>query len=189
MKVLIIPEDPTLDQYILKPVVERVLQELGRRARVEVLWDPRLRGIHDALDADTVAGIVDDNPMVDLFLLMIDRDCNRFGNQAKALARQSEHPQRLLVCLAIEEVEVWMLALFRDGLTFSWSEVRKECDPKERFALPFLQQRDWSGLIGGGRKRAMRGLGKQWAGLTKVCPEIGALSEAVDRWLRTRQQD
>ena len=40
MKVLIIAEDPTLDQYILKPIVERILLAgaaacLSRNRRVE----------------------------------------------------------------------------------------------------------------------------------------------------------
>ncbi len=30
MKVLIIPEDPSLDKYILKPIVERIFQDLER---------------------------------------------------------------------------------------------------------------------------------------------------------------
>ena len=29
MKILVIPEDPMLDQYILKPVVERLFADLG----------------------------------------------------------------------------------------------------------------------------------------------------------------
>jgi hypothetical protein len=40
-RVLVIPEDPTHDQYILKPVVEAMFRSLGKpNARVEVLKDP-----------------------------------------------------------------------------------------------------------------------------------------------------
>jgi hypothetical protein len=184
MKVLIIPEDPTLDQHILKPIVERTLADLGRSARVFVLQDPHLRGIQDALDADQVTTIIRDNPMIDLFLLIADRDCDRFGNTAKAAARQHDHPEKLIACLAVEEVEVWMLALHRGQLEASWNEVRAECDPKERFARPFLDECGWSGLVGRGRKRAMRDLGRQWTGLVKVCPEIAELKEGIDLWLQ-----
>lgn len=67
MKVLIIPEDPTHDRFVLKPVVERLFEDLGRAARVEVLAEPHLRGVDQALDRETVQGIVADNPMIDLY--------------------------------------------------------------------------------------------------------------------------
>lgn len=137
MKVLIIPEDPKLDQYILRPVVERMMADLGVAARVEVLWDPRLRSVSQALDPATVRKIVAANRMVDLFLLMVDRDCES-DRAARARTREDEHPGRLLATLAIEEVEVWMLALHRDVLPSAWQDIRRECHPKERFAHPLL---------------------------------------------------
>ncbi|MEX1361880.1 MAG: hypothetical protein AB1Z98_02070, partial [Nannocystaceae bacterium] len=113
MKVLVIPEDPTLDQYVLKPIIERMLADHGLKARVDALRDPHLRGVAQALDSTIVAEIIRDNPMQDLFVLMVDRDCDRLGNSTKAAARVAEHEGRLLACLAHQEVEVWMLALHR----------------------------------------------------------------------------
>jgi hypothetical protein len=49
VKILVIPEDPMLDQYILKPVVERLFADLGLAVRINVLWNPRLRGVNQAL--------------------------------------------------------------------------------------------------------------------------------------------
>lgn len=186
MKVLIIPEDPTLDQHILKPIVERIFTDHGLKARVEVLRDPHLRGVDQALARDIVAGIIRDNPMEDLFILMVDRDCDRLGNSTKAATRLAEHPGRLLVCLACQEVEVWMLALHRKEIDASWSTVRDECDPKERFADPFIASRGWSALVGRGRKRAMRELGAAWPGLLQVCPELGELHGQIGRWASAR---
>jgi hypothetical protein len=182
VKVLIIPEDPTYDAYILGPVIERMFSELGRAARIEVLRDPHLRGVDQALDRETVDSIVRENPMVDLFLLVVDRDCDRRGNSARAGGRESEHPDALLACLAIEEVEVWMLALHPAGSDASWQAIRDECDPKERFAAPFLSQLGRSGP-GGGRKRAMRELGRNWSRLKQLCPEIAELQTRVEAWL------
>ena len=45
MRVLIIPEDPTLDQHVVKPVVQRIFSDLGRTARVDVLTDPHRQGM------------------------------------------------------------------------------------------------------------------------------------------------
>ncbi|MEW6281593.1 MAG: hypothetical protein AB1758_23485 [Candidatus Eremiobacterota bacterium] len=180
MKVLIIPEDPLNDQYILKPIVERIFKDLGKPARVEVLQDPRLRSVNQALDRKQVADIVDDNRMVDLFLLMVDRDCDREGNSAKAKAREEEHACKLLACLAVEEVEVWMLALHRTDQRFKpWNSVRKECDPKEVYAQPFLEEEGWDAEVGGGYKRGMRELSAGWKGLLKACPEINDLKARV----------
>lgn len=172
MRVLIIPEDPTLDQHVLKPVVERILDDLGKRARVDVLQDPHISGAAQALDPQVAAEIVQDHRMVDLFVLVVDRDCDRAGNVGKARARVSEHPEQPVAVLAQEEVEVWALALFRDELRVPWSAVRAECDPKELFWAPFVERKGWLGTVGRGRKRAMRGLGGGWAGLLAVCPEI-----------------
>ena len=87
MKVLIIPEDPTHDPHIIKPIIQALFDDLGRKAWVDVLREPRLRGTSDALDAATIAAIVAENEMIDLFLLVVDRDCNRDGNDSKAAAR------------------------------------------------------------------------------------------------------
>ncbi len=188
MKVLVIPEDPTLDQYILKPIVERLFQDIGRKARVEVLQDPHLEGIDQALDAKMVTAIIEENPMVDLFLLMVDRDCNRFRNEERAANREQEHPSKLLACLAIEEVEVWMLALHRDSTAVdaSWQTIRSDCDPKERYAEPLLQALGPHTLVGHGRKLAMREIATQWNALVQRCEELHTLRERLQAWCASR---
>jgi hypothetical protein len=108
VKVLVIPEDPMLDQYILKPVVERLFADLGLATLIEVLWNPRLRSVNQALDASVVRHIVDTYSMIDLFLLIVDRDADEHRTN-RVRMRETEHPGRLLACLAVEEVEVWML--------------------------------------------------------------------------------
>jgi hypothetical protein len=183
---MVVPEDPILDQYILKPVVEQLFVDLGRRARVQVLSKPRLRGVDQALDAAVLADIVATHRMVDLFLVLIDRDGDPSKRQSDAARREREHPNRLLVCFAVEEVEVWMLALYRDRLQESWSEVRAEPHPKERFAAPFLERYAPKLSLGGGRAWAMRQLGTNWKGVLAVCPELVELTRAVAKWISTR---
>jgi hypothetical protein len=181
VKVLVIPEDQELDRYVVKPVVEALFDDLGIRARVDVLPEPRLRGASEALNSAVVAEIVADNPVEDLFLLLVDRDCDRQGNAAKAAARQSEHADRMIACLAVQEVEVWMLALHKDDLDVTLGELRKECDPKERFAEPFLRKLG-SESPGRGRKAAMRALRGRWNSLCDSCPELRKLSQDIDAW-------
>jgi hypothetical protein len=184
MKVLVIPEDPTLDQYILKPIVERLFADWGKNPRIQILSKPRLRGVDQALDSSKLADIVAIYPMVDLFLVMVDRDGDtRRAERARNL--EQAYPQ-LLVCLAIEEVEVWMLALHRDSMPVPWSDIRAEIHPKERFAHPFLADSAPKLEPGAGRSWAMRELGTRWKGVLSVCPELDELSKRIGARLQLR---
>jgi hypothetical protein len=185
VKVMVIPEDPTLDQYILRPVMERMFLDLGRNARVQVLANPRIRGVAQALDAATVARVVAMYPMIDLFCIMVDRD-GEPGRPVEAGKREAEHPDRLMVCLAVEEIEVWMLAVHREQLDVPWQDIRSERDPKERFAEPFLAAHAPRQAPGAGRVWAMRDLGSKWRGVLRVCPELEALKQRLDAWLAQR---
>lgn len=182
MKVMVIPEDPELDRYILKPIVEQLFADHHKRPRVEVLSKPRLRGVAQALDPTKLADIVDTYPMFDLFLVMVDRDGEETRRRV-AEAREAEHHGRLLACLAIEEIEVWMLALHRTRIAAPWQEIRSERDPKERFARPFLAANAPKLAPGSGRKWAMEDLGSKWRGLLAVCPELDELKQRIGAWL------
>ena len=138
MKVLIIPEDQELGRYVVSPIVEAMFRDLKIPARIDVLPEPRLRRTGNALDSTVVARIVADNPMIDLFLLIVDCDCDRKNNSSKARQRQAEQADKLLACIALQEVEVWMLALYKEQLDAPFSEVRRHCDPKERWAQSLL---------------------------------------------------
>lgn len=185
MKVLIIPEDQTHDGFILQPIVEAIFESLAIPARVGVLPEPRLRGASYALDAEIIRSIVADNPMVELFLLLVDRDCDRQRHVDKAAARVAEHEGRLLACLAKQEVEVWMLALHRGQLSASWAEIRAHCDPKEAYADPLLASLGTDGP-GGGRKKAMRALSGNLRTLLSLCEELDSLKATLSGWHAAR---
>lgn len=183
MKILIIPEDPTHDGFILKPVVEQIFADLGKEPWVETLSSPRLRGVAQAMDSSVLARIVASRPMIDLFLVLVDRDGD-VHRSGLAQQREAEHKGRLFVCLAIEEIEVWMLAVHRRDLEkVSWSEVRSEIHPKERFAWPFLETYAPRLDIGAGQAEAMRELGKHWKGVLRCCPELKELQQRIRNWL------
>lgn len=183
MRVLVIPEDQELDRYIVKPVVERLFENLGRKAQVDVLPEPRLRGASDALDPELIARIVADNEaMIDMFLLVVDRDCDRQQHTNKVQAREREH-RALIGCLAIEEIECWLLAAFEaHALPAAWREIRKHCDPKEAFAEPLIARIGATGP-GRGRKAAMRQATSNWARIWSRCPELQELQDRVHEWL------
>ncbi len=180
---MVVPEDPTLDQYVLKPIVERLFANLGKMPRVQVLSNPRLQGVSQALDGEILADIVDTNRMIDMFLVLVDRDGDDTKRPRQAKERTRQHADRLFVCLAIEEIEVWMLALHRGRLGVPWRDVRAEHHPKERFAHPFLAAHAPKLSAGGGRAWAMRELGSKWKGVLEVCPELAELQQTLADWL------
>jgi hypothetical protein len=180
VRILIILEDPTLDQYVVKPIVEKLLEHIELTARVDVLQDPHLRGVEDALDPEILREIVEENPMVDAFVLVVDRDCNRTNNETRVRHREVEMGNKLIGCLAREEVEVWMLGLLpRNALPAPWREIRAECDPKQRYAEPFLAAQGWSTDVGRGRKRAMDALRGDLRRLLTRCDELVELQNRL----------
>ena len=60
MKVLVIPEDFRNDQYLLKPLFERLFSSVsGRRANVKVCQDPLLGGSTAALNIERIREVVE----------------------------------------------------------------------------------------------------------------------------------
>ena len=189
MRVLVVPEDPVKDRYILKPVVEQIFDDLGRpKTRVDVLENPRLQGVAEALSKKILADIVEGAryQMIDLFLILVDRD-GEASRSHVAAEREQDHPNRLFVCLAVEEVQVWMLALHRDAIKAPWRQVRAEHHPKETFAEPFLVERAPRGNPGRGRAWAMHSLDrKAWRVLLDLCPELDNLKQKIAAVLTSR---
>jgi hypothetical protein len=89
----------------------------------------------------------------------------------------------MLGCLAIEEVEVWALALHRSELPSQWSDVRRECHPKERYFDPLVRGKKWQESPGKGRASAMARLAGNWRSLKSVCRELQHLQQSVGAWL------
>jgi len=178
LNVLVIPEDFVKDQYVVKPVVKAMLQALGRpQAKVRVCMDPRLRGVDEAMNADKLKTIVGRYPMVDVFLLLVDRD-GREGRRA-GLDRREEQVGEVLgegkVFLgenAWQEVEIWALAGCGDlPSDWAWQDVRAEVNLKETYFDPYVASKGLVNRPGQGRKA----LGIQAAGnyrrLRSRCPE------------------
>ena len=188
-RVLIIPEDFRKDQYMLKPVVQAMLDALGKsNARVRVCQEPLLGGIGQALAKDRLGEIFEIySGMVDLFLLCVDRDCiesrrERLDNRQQWAAE--EHDCVLLAENAWQEIEVWVLAGHDLPVEWAWEDIRCECDPKEIYFLPFARQRDVSNTPGDGRKVLAEEAARCYTRIRQLCPEDVANLEAnVGNWL------
>jgi len=187
-QVLVIPEDPTHDRYILKPLVERLLREAGKpQAKVSVMTNPRAQG-YSAIKA-RFPEIFENYRHLNLMLFLPDRDCHTLTDELEALERSAEVAGcRLLTCAAIEEVEVWLMAGHMDRLSAPWSEIRVECDPKERYFQRFLQAHSGEGL-GDGRQQLMQETLRNFNGLLERCPELKTLLTQLSAEISTAQEN
>jgi hypothetical protein len=187
LNVLIVAEDYRKDEYILKPIVTSMLEEVGKpRANVRVCRDPLISGVENALDSETIEDVILTNPQYDLFLLLVDRDAepNRAERLETAEANAEEvtrQRQALLAGQAHQEVEVWLLA-GQDDLPneWNWADVRAERQAKERYYDPYVREKTLTNSPGGGRKPLGQVAGSNYADrVRKFCDEVQDLEARV----------
>jgi hypothetical protein len=176
-RVLIIPEDPTYNGYILKPLVERLLAEAGKpQAKVVLLTNPKVGGIEEAKAA--IRGrLVDAYRHLDLWLFLPDADRARGLEELEKDA--AEQGVRLFCCAARPEVEVWLLAGHRDKLGLPWPEVVQHPRLKEDVFEPFLAKYGDARRASGGRDLLMKDPLANYRGLLRLCPELAELEARV----------
>jgi hypothetical protein len=109
--------------------------------------------------------IVDRYPMVDLFILIVDRDGD--GGRRTVLDNR-EHDMRAVLGRrgfiaqeAWQEVEVWALAGQALPNSWHWNEIRSERHPKERYFDRFVEGRGLANGPGGGRVELGRDVGRR----------------------------
>ena len=152
MRVLLIPEDFRKDQYMLKPIFEQLFNNLGKpSARVRVCQDPLLGGVVEALKPERLREIVEKYPMVDIFVLCVDRD-GLPGRRQRLDEIEKEYGSAFLAENAWEELETWVLAGLDLPSNWQWANVRAEVQVKELYFDPYVAQRNLRDSPGGGEK-------------------------------------
>ena len=155
MKVLVIPEDFRKDQHILKPIITRLLRNIGDPSpNVTICRDPLLGGIGEALKSERISEVLDANRgMYDIFILCVDRD-GVMGRRQRLNNIEAEFGDSVhfLAENAWEELETWVLAGLDLPGEWRWHNVRAEVHVKERYFEPLAEQRNLSDTPGGGRK-------------------------------------
>jgi hypothetical protein len=176
--VLVIPEDFTKDEHILKPLVERILQDCGRNPTVEVCRDPNFQGVYAALRLDAIRNeVIARYPMVHLFILFVDRDGesgrkNRTDEIEITLSSElSPGTRRFLAEVAWQEVEVFILAGMRLPSNWQWREIRADANVKDTFFKRYINLRGTSKLPYEGRKKLMAESISNWQRIKSRCPE------------------
>ena len=181
LRVLVIPEDPTYNGYILQPIVERMLEEVGRpNGRVTVLTNPKLGGYEEAKRAIREY-LVERYGHFDLWLFLPDAD--RAGNLEPLERQLAEQGVHLFCCAAQPEVEAWLLAGHKDKLPIPWGDIRQHRRLKEEVFEPFLEEYGDKRSPGGGRKRLIGETLANYRGLLTLCPELAELENRIRAYL------
>jgi len=191
MNVLIIPEDFRKDQYVLKPLIRRLLKEAGKpNAKVRVCLDQLLGGITEAMKWSRIKDVLDRyRGMVQVFLLLVDRDGVEGRREAlNELERKagdvSEESTSLLAENAWQEIEVWALAGQDLPKDWNWSAVRAEIHPKEVYFGPLARQRGLINEPGEGRTTMGREAAQNYNRVRSRCREdVDALEIRLKNWL------
>jgi hypothetical protein len=176
--VLVIPEDPTKDQYVLKPLLQRMCEEAGLKATVEICTDPNFHGITGAMNSDRLEReVIARYPMVKLFLLIVDRDGNSNRDDA-AHNLQTElndslrdKGKRFFVTLAWQEVEIFILAGHNLGGIGEWRESRNDPDVKNTYFKTLVTREKTSDYPYEGRKKLMAAAITNFKRILTLCPE------------------
>jgi hypothetical protein len=190
LNVLVVPENPTYNGSILKPLCECMLVECGRpRANVEVMANPRTNGYEHAKSLFREA-ILDLYSHKQLVLFLPDSDGQDrsgeftrleadFEQQAISIAK----PIRLICCAAVPEVEAWLLAGHADKWEqkWQWGTMRADRSIKENYFYPFLQThgQDQMRYPDEGRKQLMLAALRNYTGIKQRCPELQELENRI----------
>lgn len=177
MNVLVIPEDFRKDQFILKPIIRALMADSGcRRANVAICTDPLLGGIAQALDFERIREIVEFYPMIDVFLLCVDRDgdANRrasLDHLEREISSALRPHQSFWAENAWQELEVWVLAGHDLPNEWQWAAIRQERDPKERYFAPLVRSRGLENTPGEGRKILAEEAARRFTRIRQLCRE------------------
>lgn len=168
-------------KYLGKPTV-----------KITVCFAPRLHGIRDALDWAQIVPILRQYGMIDMFLLLVDRDgdANRRGSldYLEKKAKELLPPQKAFLAeLAHQEIEVWALAAHELPSQWNWRAVVADSDPKERYFKPLANQSGIAKNESGGLYMAMsRPIAANYPRIRQLCPELAELEQRITTWLNSQ---
>lgn len=178
-KVLVIPEDFTKDEHILKPLIEKLLEEAGiQRATVTVCRDPNFQGVAAAMDKSRLrAEVIERYPMVDIFILLIDRD-GLAGREVATQNIESTFTQELapnnklfFAELARQEIEIFVLAGHDLDEGTHWQDIREDANVKNTFFQALVRRENTQKLPHQGRKKLMVAAIKNFRSILSRCDD------------------
>lgn len=193
MNVILIPEDPTRDRHILKPVIQAVLKEVGVPGLTVEMAPGNLGSVDAATDWENLEPIMDRLVYkTDLFLLCVDRDgkssrrdtLDYLEQRARDKLDTEGFPDTAFFAIAAwQEVEVWALGGLRDHPSdWTWDDVRSDPDVKDTYFAEHARRRGVDERQFGGRKALAEESASNYRTLRQKCPELQQLEQRVTTW-------
>ena len=179
LRILVIPEDPTYNGYILKPVVEMLLAEVGKpTARISVLSKPRLRGYDQAVDA-VRNDLVSLYRHMDVWLFLPDGDRATPTAMSDLESHLASQDVTLLCCPAVPEVEIYACVAYQKEVPMAWAKVRSHARLKEEVFEPLLKVHGNPRSPGGGREKMTLESVSRRDRFFQRCPEMARLRDRI----------
>ncbi len=178
LRVLVIPEDPTHNGYILKPLVEMLLSAAGKpTATVEILENPRLGGFDEACHAIR-HDLASRYGFMDLWLFFPDADRATPAAMRDLERRLDEAGVKLLCSPAEPELEVYACVAYA-GKKGGCKAMREHPRFKEQVFGPLLERHGHPNRPGGGRREMTRESIRRRSRLFAYCPELDRLRHRI----------
>ncbi|MBV6498008.1 MAG: hypothetical protein CJBNEKGG_00222 [Prosthecobacter sp.] len=184
-KVLVIPEDPTNNGYILKPLMEAILEDAGKpNAKITVLTNPRLEGYDHALKA-IKEDLPDSYGFWDLWVFMPDADRAKPDAMSALETELAAKSVKLLCCPAQPEVEIYACAPYRGEIKGGWEAARQDVHFKEDVFEPLLLAHGDNRRAGAGRDLMIAETLRNRKALYKFCPELAELRDRIAKTIKS----
>ena len=177
MKVLVIPEDPTHNGHILKPLVKALLADAGRpAARVQILENPRIQGYDEARRV-IMEELLERYRWLDIWLFLPDADRANADAMRRLESDLKDIP--LFCCPARPEVEIYACAAFRSDMTETWDEARRNPRMKEEVFQPLIERHGDQRRPDGGRGPMINQSLRNLQLMFQLCPELQRLRDRI----------
>lgn len=178
-KVLVIPEDPTHNGYILKPLMHAILADAGKpTAKVDVLTNPKLGGYDHALRA-IKEELPDRYGFWDLWVFIPDADRASPEAMKQLEVTLAEKSVTLFCCPAQPEVEIYACASYRNEIPGGWNAARADVRMKEDVFEPLLKKHGDERRAGAGRDLMIAESLRNLPLLFQLCPELKTLRDRI----------
>ena len=177
--VLVIPEDPEQNGYILRPLVRAIMQDVDRSAaKVKLLTSPRVQGYDQAMKSLRGEDL-EVYGFMDLWLFLPDADKANDDAMRAVETHVAAKGITLLCCAAQPEVEIYASAAFRNDIREPWEEVRHHPRMREEVFAPLLARHGDARRRSKGRDRMIERSLKNLPLLYRLCPELRHLRDRI----------